>query len=391
MTAQRHAFTIPAPGQSPTPALVVLSHLRWDFVWQRPQHLMTQAARSRPVLFVQTPRFIQRGRPSMAVQASDGVLVCEPQIPAGHSPRLSQQMTAEVLADLVDDLGLDVYDLWVYTPMELPVADLLRPRLVIYDCMDELSQFRFAPPELRQRERDLLSRADVVFTGGHRLYEAKREVHHNAHPFPSSVDKAHFIAARRSRLDPADQRRLARPRLGYVGVVDERLDYVLLDAVARRRPGWQFVIVGPVVKVDERELPRRPNIHYLGGKEYADLPDYLGHWDVALMPFALNAATEFISPTKTPEYLAAGLPVVSTPIRDVVRPWGDEGLVRIADGAEAFEAECSAALRDRGSLRDAGRRHRVDARLSTMSWRATWAGMADQLDAAAAARSARAV
>ena len=106
------------------------------------------------------------------------------------------------------------------------------------------------------------------------------------------------------------------------------MDFELLSGVARARPGWSFVMLGPVVKIDEESLPRAANIHYLGSKSYAELPRYASGWDVALLPFARNESTEFISPTKTPEYLAAGLPVVSTSIRDVVRPYQELGLVQ---------------------------------------------------------------
>lgn len=248
------------------PGLVVLSHLGWDFVWQRPQHLMTHAAATRPVLFVECPQFRPGITPHMQSVESGGVLVCRPQIPEGHDAATSQRMTAEVLAAHVRMLRLDVYDLWVYTPMELPVAALLEPRLVVYDCMDELSQFRFAPPELAAREAELLDRADVVFTGGYRLYEAKARLHGNAHPFPSSVDVGHFRRARGSLPDPVDQRAIGRPRLGWRGVIDERLDHDLIATVAAQRPEWQWVLVGPTAKIDPAGLPRAENLHYLGSK-----------------------------------------------------------------------------------------------------------------------------
>jgi UDP-galactopyranose mutase len=229
--------------------------------------------------------------------------------------------------------------------------------------MDELSAFRGAPPELIRCERELLKRADVVFTGGQSLYEAKRSLHPGVHAFPSSVDVKHFKAARAPGQDPADQVGLPRPRLGFYGVLDERLDTDLLDAVAAMRPDWQLVMVGPVVKIDPASLPRRPNIHYLGQKGYADLPRYLSGWDVALMPFAMNESTRFISPTKTPEYLAAGRPVVSTPIVDVVS--GYSGLVGIASTPKDFVREAEAALRRRA---DPGWLEAVDRKLADMSW-----------------------
>jgi UDP-galactopyranose mutase len=271
---------------------------------------------------------------------------------------------------------------WFYTPMALPIAAALRPRANVYDCMDELSAFKGAPKELLTREAELLAVADVVFTGGHALFEAKKHLHTNIHPFPSSVDTAHFGQARGDLMEPADQAAIAKPRLGFFGVIDERMDLELLESIARLRPAWQFVLLGPVVKVDPAELPRLPNIHYLGAKSYEELPSYIAGWDVALMPFAKNEATRFISPTKTPEYLAAGRPVVSTSIRDVVRPYSVQGLARIADTPVEFVAACEAAINEPKEklLR------RADPFLARMSWDATWQGMEKLMDRAASNR-----
>ncbi|WP_034388679.1 glycosyltransferase family 1 protein [Deinococcus sp. YIM 77859] len=372
------------------PALLVLSHLRWDFVFQRPQHLMTRAARSRRVYYIEEPVY---GAPSdqLAVRRdASGVTVITPQLQQGRSADEGRASTARLLASWVQAEHLHVYDLWVYTPMELPVTAGLTPRVTIYDCMDELANFKGAPPELRAREAALFRRADVVFTGGYRLYEAKRDQHPNVHCFPSSVDTAHFAQARQALPDPADQEPLPRPRLGFYGVIDERFDIALLGELARRRPAWHFVLLGPVVKIDPASLPRGENLHYLGMKRYTELPAYLAHWDVALLPFARNAATEFISPTKTPEYLAAGVPVVSTGIRDVVRPYGERNLVRIADGVDAFEAACAAALDERDTPAGEARRQRADAFLATLSWDHTWAEMSALIEQAATSVSAAA-
>jgi UDP-galactopyranose mutase len=214
-----------------------------------------------------------------------------------------------------------------------------------------------------------------VFTGGASLHERKRHRHANVHLFPSSVDVAHFARARAAQPDPTDQAGLSHPRLGYVGVIDERMDLELLAAVADARPDWSLVMLGPVVKIDPGTLPQRPNIHYLGARPYDSLPSYLAGWDVALLPFALNDATRFISPTKTPEYLAAGKPVVSTPIRDVVIPYGQRRLVRIADSPGAFIAAAELALRDRAAPPE------TDAFLAATSWDATWQGMRMLVDA----------
>ncbi|TFZ33909.1 glycosyltransferase family 1 protein, partial [Pseudomonas syringae] len=187
------------------------------------------------------------------------------------------------------------------------------------------ANFKFARTELKETEAALIGRADAVFTGGHSLYEAKRHLQANIHPFPSSVDASHFQAARLNCEEPSDQRTISGSKFGYYGVIDERLDLALIDAVAKARPNFSCIFIGPISKISRDDLPRAPNIHYLGQKRYTELPAYLSGWDVALMPFALNEATKFISPTKTPEYLAAGRPVVSTPITDVVRLYGDVG------------------------------------------------------------------
>ena len=368
------------------PALLVLSHLRWNFVFQRPQHLMTRAARTRRVFFIEEPVFGDHADELRVTADASGVTVCTPHIEAGHAPAESQARTARLLTQLVQAEGLSTYDLWVYTPMELPVAAGLRPRLTVYDCMDELANFRGASPELRERERQLFGQAGVVFTGGHRLYEAKCLQHGNVYPFPSSVEVEHFARARQGLTDPADQRELPRPRLGFYGVIDERFDTALIGELARRRPEWQLVLLGPVVKIDPAELPQAPNLHYLGQKAYAELPEYLAHWDVALLPFALNPSTEFISPTKTPEYLAAGVPVVSTGIRDVIRPYGEEDMVRVADGVDAFEAACAAALAEAGTPQATERQERADAYLAGLSWDRTWQEMQEAMDRAAEAQ-----
>ena len=264
--------------------------------------------------------------------------------------------------------GIHDYLLWYYTPMALEYTDHLSPSAIVYDCMDELSAFQGAPATLKEREAHLMRRSSLVLTGGRSLYEAKKNQHQNIHPFPSSVDIAHFGKARRIVIDPPDQASIPHPRLGFFGVIDERLDIGLLDGVAAARPDWHLIMLGPVVKIDPTSLPQRPNIHYLGSKQYKALPAYVATWDVALLPFARNAATQFISPTKTPEYLAAGKPVVSTSIRDVVRPYGEQGLARIADDVDGFVRACSAAM-----VEDAvARITQADAFLRHTSWDGTW-------------------
>ena len=358
----------PSHTVSPAADLICLSHLRWNFVFQRPQHLMTRCARERRVFYVEEPIFTPGIAPRLEIERSRGVSVVVPHLPDA----LDELATNEIRRTLLDELfrreGISEYVLWYYTPMALGFTDHLAPRAVIYDCMDELSCFKGAPPRILEYEADLLARAHLVLTGGQSLYEAKRRQHGNIHPFPSSVDVAHFSRARRIDTEPPAQASIPRPRLGFFGVLDERLDIPLLDGLAAARPDWQFVMVGPVVKIDPATLPARANIHYLGPKSYEELPEYIAGWDVALLLFARNEATRFISPTKTPEYMAAGKPVVSTSIRDVVRPYGQRGLVRIADNVPAFVEACTAAMAE-----DSVRRNtRADAFLRQTSWDGTW-------------------
>ena len=283
-------------------------------------------------------------------------------------------MLRALLNNALASVSYDRLVLWYYTPMALPFSDHVDYDVCVYDCMDELSAFKNAPRELVQMERLLMQRADIVFTGGQSIYEAKRRLHKSIHAFPSSIDVAHFHKARRPTSDPADQASIPHPRVGFAGVIDERLDVKMVAEAAAKMPDVHFVMIGPVVKIDPADLPRLPNIHWLGGKSYAELPTYMANWDMGWMPFALNEATRYISPTKTPEFLAAGLPVVSTAIVDVVRSYGAQGLVQIADG-EDIEDKIRESL---GNPKDLLRKS-VDSYLATMSWDQTWAAMSAHL------------
>lgn len=368
----------PAPKASTSEKIgdvLCLSHLRWGFVFQRPNHLMARFAARQRVFFVEEPIYEERADAVMKTQASpEGVIVCVPHLPAGTQSRADEQLST-LLRDLVRAEGMNLDVLWFYTPMALEWARGQTARTIVYDCMDELSAFRGAHPRLLELERELFERADLVFTGGHSLFEAKKQRHRAVHAFPSSVDAAHFAHARQLKRDPADQASIPHPRLGYFGVIDERLDLALIEKVSREQPQWQFVMLGPVVKIDPASLPRAPNIHWLGMKRYEELPEYISGWDVALMPFALNEATRFISPTKTLEYLAAGRPVVSTAVADVVYPYSELDLVRIGD-AGTFAAEIGAALAEPAQARFA----RADAYLQTTSWDKTWQLMSALVD-----------
>jgi UDP-galactopyranose mutase len=359
--------------------LICLSHLRWDFVYQRPQHLLSRFARRRRVFFYEEPIFVDGETRLDISPREDNLFVLVPHI--SHADRENRNVAdiqREMLDGIFDSENIENFVLWFYTPMAMDYAANLQPLVTVFDCMDELSAFKFAPPELIENEKRLIEKADLVFTGGQSLYEAKKDKHARVFAFPSSIDASHFNTARNIEEEPADQKPIARPRLGYCGVIDERIDVKLLGEAAKMRPDWQFVMIGPVVKISDEDLPRLANIHYLGGKDYQELPAYLSGWDVALMPFALNESTKYISPTKTPEYLAAGKPVVSTPIRDVVRPYGELGLVHIAETAEEFVAACEKALQENSHER----LRRADEFLAQISWDKTWAQMANSIDEA---------
>jgi UDP-galactopyranose mutase len=365
-----------APDNEAT-TLLCFSHLRWNFVFQRPQHLMSRFAREMKVIFWEEPVDIAPNETAYLEvrQAKDAanVNIVVPHLPQGL-PEDAREATLKRLLDAHVSTKRGRLITWYYTPMMLPFSRHLEADLTIFDAMDELSKFKFAPARLLELEQELIDRSDIVLTGGSSLFEAKKDRHHNVHCFPSSVDRAHFCKARSHQFDPADQEDLPRPRLGFYGVIDERFDTELLDCVAAARPNWSFVMVGPVVKISDADLPRRPNIHYLGGKTYDQLPAYLSGWDVALMPFAMNESTQFISPTKTPEYLAGGRPVVSTPIRDVVRHYGHLEAVRIAATAVEFVAACEEAL-ELARHPESGWLAEADLLLSAASWDTTQARM----------------
>jgi UDP-galactopyranose mutase len=377
MANNTNSFTssVLPPGETD---IVCFSHLRWDFVYQRPQHLLSRCAKKRRVFFIEEPIY---GNCSMRLdvrEADSGVHVVVPYLPEGLRSEVAiNAVMKEMTRQLFIDHEINQYVFWYYTPMALNFTDHFNPVASVYDCMDELSAFKGAHSHLPLLEKELFRQVDLVFTGGQSLYEAKRDQHPAVYAFPSSIDASHFGKARTTVKDPEDQAHIPHPRLGFFGVIDERFDIELLDQVAAKRPDWNFVIIGPVVKIDPDTLPKHSNIHYLGGKQYSELPDYLAGWDIALLLFARNESTRFISPTKTPEYLAAGKPVISTSIRDVVRPYGELNLVEITDTADEFisAAEKLLARSDQSEwLR------KVDAYLENISWDKTWAQMSDLID-----------
>ena len=352
-------------------SLIVFSHLRWNFVYQRPQHVLSRIAARWPVIFIEEP---VPGSPSDRIEfiaAAPDVEVWRPHL-RGNADGMGTTHKAvmqRLITQALRQRRIENYWVWFYTPMALPFAEVLEPEGVIYDCMDELSMFKGAPPELIQQENALFKIADVVFTGGRSLYNAKRDRHPNVHCFPSSVDALHF---RPGRPDHPLQSGLPKPRLGYCGVIDERIDIELIAGIARMRPDWQIIMVGPTAKIDAASLPRLQNIHWLGQQSYADLPAFINGWDVCLLPFALNDSTRFISPTKTLEYMACGKPSVSTAIRDVVEPYGH--VVPICIDAAGFVQACETIMQ-RTADQSAVQRAEVDEIIANTSWDATAADM----------------
>ncbi|MBD2214050.1 UDP-galactopyranose mutase [Nostoc linckia FACHB-104] len=383
-SSSSHKKTQPTETFKDTPDIICLSHLRWNFVYQRPQHLLSRCAQGKRVFLIEEPIFSADPLARLDInEDGSGVVVVVPHLPQN----LSQEAINADLQVLIDGLlveqKINKYICWYYTPMAIAFTRHLQPQAVVYDCMDELSAFKGASPTLKNYEAELFRLADLVFTGGQSLYESKVNQHPNVYAFPSSVDVPHFAQARHLP-EPADQAHIPHPRLGFFGVIDERMDIELLAGIADSRPDWHLVIIGPVVKIDPATLPQRENIHYLGSRDYKQLPAYLAGWDLAMLPFALNESTRFISPTKTPEYLAAGRPVVSTSIQDVVRPYGESNLVRIADTVPEFVAAADKAMRE--DTRTSAWLTEVDTFLEKISWDRTWAAMMKLIDSAIAAR-----
>ncbi len=340
---------------------------------------MSRFARARRVFFLEEPVFEEAdAQLRFATCPKTGVNVVTPVLPHGLSGQQVTDYQKRLLRSLLADNAITDYIAWYYTPMALEFSSSLRPQVTVYDCMDELSAFAGAPLAMRTNEATLFENADLVFTGGASLYESKRRQHPSVHLFPSSVDVKHFARARSIDREPDDQSKIPSPRLGYAGVIDERMDLALIRDVAAARPDWQFVMLGPIVKIDPALLPRADNIHYLGMKPYSDLPAYFSGWNIGVLPFAMNDSTRFISPTKTPEYLAAGLHVVSAPIRDVVTPYGDLGLVRIANDASEFLRAADSLLQSPFSK---DFQTRVDQFLSQSSWDKTWSDMNQLIEA----------
>lgn len=358
-----------------TTDLLVFSHLRWDFMFQRPQHLLSRHAKYRRVFYFEEPVFGMTELPRLHLrETSENVLVVIPYLPSHIEPEKIEAAMNDLVDELVYEEELIDYTIWYYTPKAIGFTQQLQPQAVIFDCLNELSLLKGSPEALIQQEKELMKKADVVFTGSQSLYDAMKALHHNIHPISSSIDYEHFSQARQKLIEPDDQINIPHPRIGFYGVIDERFDVDLLLKIAEIRPNYHFIVVGPVVNIDPRILPRRNNIHYLGKKDYHALPLYLAGWDCAMMPYAHNESTRYISPAKTLEFLAAGRPIVSTSLPDVVCPYGNQRLVQVADTPEDF---LDAIDRGMSNKKDPEWLDRVDHFLRDQSWDQTFKTMAE--------------
>jgi glycosyltransferase involved in cell wall biosynthesis len=350
--------------------IIVHCHLRWDFVWQRPQQIFSRLAAHHPITFIEEPMWQDGERRLEISEPYPNVVRLVPVLRANERTDDIDTQYAAVLRLLRGVLSEDPLlrkrfaspVQWFYSPMSAPnFLDGFDAAATVYDCMDELAQFRFAPASLREREQLLISRADVVFTGGYQLFQSKSRHHSNVHFYGCGVDEEHFSKARQTQTEvPPEVAALPRPIFGYFGVIDERLDYALLAQIAQQIPDASLVMVGPLAKVEQDSLPNFPNIHWLGQRPYTDLPALVKAFDVCLMPFALNEATQYINPTKTLEYMAAGKPVVSTAVPDVLHHFTP--IVDVAKTAKEFIAAIQRAARSpRAELIEQGidRAHRA--------------------------------
>ena len=358
--------------------LLTIGHLRWDHVWQRPQQLMTRFARRARVIYVDPAEIAAADAPRIDEQPdSHGVRRLQPVFPVdlldtpGHNYR---ELWLKLLPTVLAEAGSNTI-VWVSSPLlsYLVAAALPHVRFAVYDCMDDLASFKDGSALMREREEQLLRQAELLFTGGLSMYEARKMRHPRAYCFPSGVDVAHFSRAEdQATREPAAIAGIPHPRLGYFGVLDERIDWPLIAQVAEQRPDWHWLLVGPTAKVRPEDLPQAPNIHYLGQQQYTDLPAYLKGFDIATMPFALNEATRFISPTKTPEYLAGGKSVVSSSVPDVAARYGN--IVYLADGPDAWIAAVESALAAAPAERAAR-----NARAIPLLEQSSWDGVVDRM------------
>lgn len=348
--------------------LVCFSHVGWHSVYQRPHHLLSRFSKNFRVWFVEGPTFHAMADSVEKIEEGNIVLV-RPKLVGDENRADADFRTAEMLADFFRDEEISDYMFWYYTATALRYTRDFQPQLVVYDCVNLSVSFKGTSEDLKHLEHELTQKADLVFAAGPSIYEVKKKQHHRTYLFPGSIDKKHFRQARGTVEEPADQEIIPRPRFGFFGVIDERLDMELLENVSRLRPSWQFVMIGPVQRISRFVLPNFPNIHYLGEKQYGDLPRYLAGWDAAIIPYVHMEATRYVSPLKTVEYLAGGKHVIATPIIDVIRPYGNKGLVQIAGTPEEFVKVAELILQHK---EDEEWIEKVDTYLAATSWDATY-------------------
>lgn len=352
--------------------ILCFSPSRWNFVYQRPQHLMTRFAQKSRVYYIEDPLF-DAEEACYTVQEIEGTQL---KVLTPHLPSSSLADPYPALRSLLEQLimgeRIRQYICWYYSPMALQYSAQLHPLATVYDCIQDVAASQTNTSAARQYEALLFEKADVVFTAGHHLFESHQHLHRNIYSFPNSIDKSHFTPARLTMAEPADQIAIPHPRIGFYGVLDERLNTSLLSDLAGGHPEWQFIFIGPVANAIQGSLPKQSNVHLLGAKEYNELPQYLSGWDVAMIPFALNDGTRYINPAITPEFLAAGKPVVATPVYDIVHPYGKKGLVQIASTTSDFARAIEKALQLKKDTRWLGK---VDRFLSNISWDKTFRQM----------------
>lgn len=294
--------------------MIVFCHLRWHFVYQRPQHIISRISKTMKTLFIEEPLYNNESKESgNLIIINDMLHVLQPNVKDIES-------IAAIIPEYVKNKDIPVG--WFYSAIFCPLSECIDFETIVYDCMEELSLLKGSAKNVINQEKYLISNADIIFTSGKSLYELKKQWHTNVHCFPSSVDEPHFAKALNGIKVADDVANLQSPIVGYYGVIDERIDFALLHETALKLPNVSFVMIGPLSKIEKNDLPQEDNIHYLGMKSYNELPHYLKAFDIAMIPFAVNDTTKYISPTKTLEYMSAGKPIISTKITDIVHDYG---------------------------------------------------------------------
>ncbi|MEP7218537.1 MAG: glycosyltransferase [Bacteroidota bacterium] len=369
------------------PDIICFSKLRWDFVFQRPHHLLSRCAAEHRVFFVEDPVLDADDYGRLEINRREhGVWVVVPHLPADLDNHERLAHCSDLLSDLIRDRNISEYILWYCSANALAVTRHLEPISIIYDCdgmYDCDGPERGTPAH--EDEAELSARADLIFTVDNATYERKRNERSNVFAFPNDIDRMHFAEGRNYQDDPLDQLHIPHPRLGFFGMIDNRLDFALIESIADARPDWNLVLVGPIGAMDPATaLPSRSNIHYLGARPYHDIPAYLSGWDVAMLPLKVGE-TVHISPTNIPECLAAGVPVVATSFRDAVHPYGASGLIANADTLAEFIIAAAESGMDEAIDAECWF-EKVDRFLAGIAWENTWTRMKLLIDSTTQAR-----